>query len=237
MAFVTKSAALVFGVVIAAGCDEGRPRKPNASTSSSPAPAIAVSIDDAAVARPPVVEADAAPDGLGRYTAGQWIVDRPAAGVGNPLASATLRGVANVEDRTQPSLLVIKCRADDGGAGLWAELGVHRELGFDVDPFEGPGGVGGSKRLLSIAWPGAASESHLVAGWWSAEWPDMFVFSGSMNRPGSKATLAARVLASAGREVVFTVRDAQGDGQPVKARFHLPVDAAALTDAIQACLR
>lgn len=213
MTFANPHAAVVGAICAAFGCDPTQ--KPIAAE-----PVVA-----ARVAQP-------VPAGA------PWIVDRPGADVGNPLVTASLLGVATVESSARPSPLLISCRADAGGAGLGAKFGVHRSLGFDTDPFEGPGAVGGSRRLLSISWPDGATESHFVAGYWSADWPDTFVFEGPSSPAGAKASaaLASQLAASAGHDVVFSVPDAQGDGPPVTARFRLPADTAALRAAIQPCL-
>jgi hypothetical protein len=91
--------------------------------------------------------------------------------------------------------------------------------------------------LLSISLAGAAARSRFVAGWWSADWPDTFVFYFGAGAGRKRSAEISNLLANAGKDLVLSVPDAQGEGPSVTARFQLPEDSAGLQDVLAPCLR
>lgn len=143
----------------------------------------------------------------------------------SPLQTATLAGTAKVGNRTLPAQLVIGCRPD---ADMTTNLAIPRALGFDTDPFEGPGGIGERQRRLTIALAGDRSAPRNVSGWWSEN--EVFTFGFSLPRED-----AERWLSQPGRALAAEIRPPDAGKPALALTFRLPEDAAGLKQVVGPC--
>ncbi|MGK9168290.1 hypothetical protein KXR53_18410 [Inquilinus limosus] len=152
-----------------------------------------------------------------------WTVAKPYPD--NPLQTATLAGTAKVGDRALPAQLTIGCRPD---ADMTTSLAIPRALGFDTDPFEGPGGIGERQRRLTIALAGDRSAPRHVSGWWGED--EVFTFGFSLSRED-----AERWLSQPGRGLAAEIRPPDAGKPALAFTFRLPDDAAGLKQVVGPC--
>jgi hypothetical protein len=111
-------------------------------------------------------------------TTGTWVVRQPYED--NPLKEAVLAGGAEREGWKGKAELQLNCRP--GNDLVYVEMHLNATgSGFDVDPFEGPGGAGEKSKGMKVA-VGAQSWTQSFSGFYLEG--DTFVFSSAMPGDG-----------------------------------------------------
>lgn len=155
----------------------------------------------------------------------QWTVSKPLPD--NPLQVAGLDGEATVGRSRFPARLEVACRPDSPPLRL--SLHVSDQLGgWDVRPFEGPGGLGERRKLkLGVSGLRRSVDSHF-AGWYETsgrfvfEWPSQGEFFAWQS--------------ATHKELLVTIDGASRKHGKLVARFALPTSSQAALAVAQPCL-
>ncbi|MGR2660970.1 hypothetical protein [Chromobacterium haemolyticum] len=155
----------------------------------------------------------------------QWTVSKPYPD--KPLQVASLDGEATVGRSRFPVMLELACRADS--PPLRMSLHVSDQLGgWDVRPFEGPGGLGERRKLkLGMAGLRRGTDSHF-AGWYEAdgrfvfEWPSQGEFFAWQS--------------ATHKELLVTIDGASRKHGKLEARFTLPPSSQAALAVALPCM-
>jgi hypothetical protein len=158
---------------------------------------------------------------------GAWVVRQPYKD--NPLKEAVLAGGAEREGWKGKAELQLNCRP--GNDLVYVEMHLNATgSGFDVDPFEGPGGAGEKSKGMKVA-VGAQSWTRSFSGFYLEG--DTFVFSSAM--PGDEA-LAVVADAGGGQTLAVEIAPADGKGAALTGTFVLPHEAKAVRAAVGPCM-
>ena len=158
---------------------------------------------------------------------GAWVVRQPYKG--NPLQEAVLAGGAEREGWKGKAELQLNCRP--GNDVVYVEMHLNATgSGFDVDPFEGPGGAGEKSKGMKVA-VGAESWTQSFSGFYLEG--DTFVFSSAM--PGDEAS-AVVADAAGGQTLTVEIAPAVGKGAALTGSFVLPHEAKAVRAAVTPCM-
>jgi hypothetical protein len=158
---------------------------------------------------------------------GAWEVRQPYKG--NPLKEAVLDGAAEHDGWRGKAQLELNCRPGNGE--VYGEIHLDATgSGFDVDPFEGPGGAGEKGNGMTVEL-GAEKWTQSFSGFYLEG--NTFVFSSAM--PEGEARSVVSDSASGGTLSV-AIAPANAKGTPLKAEFQLPHEAKAVRAAMAPCM-
>lgn len=158
--------------------------------------------------------------------ASTWSVSQPYPN--NPLRLVTAAGSATNAGETRSAELQIECRAPQ-----LARLNLRfraQGLTFNVDPFEGPPGIGQKRKLLTMQLDSAAAVPHFSNGFYAES--DVFVFAVAPSRSEMSHIVDAN---AAGKQFEVHVSPADGRGYPLVFHFTLPANNAAAEDVARPC--
>jgi hypothetical protein len=159
--------------------------------------------------------------------AGAWVVREPYKN--NPLKEAALAGEAHRENWTGKAELQLNCRPGNDEAYVEMHLDT-RGSGFDVDPFEGPGGAGEKRKGLTVE-IGAAKWTQSFSGFYQEN--EIFVFSSAMPVDEARAVVAD---ASGGQMLKLEIAPSDGKGAALQASFTLPHEMKEARKAMEPCM-
>ena len=155
-----------------------------------------------------------------------WMVYQPYAG--NPLRDAITAGSLTFGTETRAAELEIECRAPQ-----LARMNLRfpaENLKFNLDPFEGPPGIGQKRKLLSIKLAGYTAVAHTFNGFYVES--NVFVLAVAPSRSEMRriaSTNAAKTL------LRVQVSAADDKGEPLIFHFTLPADNALAREVIRPC--
>ncbi len=158
---------------------------------------------------------------------GAWVVRQPYKD--NPLKEAVLGGVAEHDSWQGKAELELNCRPGNGVVYVEMHANVTGS-GFDVDPFEGPGGAGEKSKGLKVEL-GGQSWMQSFSGFYIEN--DVFVFSSAMAGDEARALVAD---ATGGQALVLEISAAGEKGTALKGKFMLPREAKAVRAAMAPCM-
>ncbi|MES2819919.1 MAG: hypothetical protein V4812_13140 [Pseudomonadota bacterium] len=161
-----------------------------------------------------------------------WLVEQPQSD--SPLLTARLPGLARVAPYQSQVTLMLSCHAPARAPGLELQIAAA-ELGFSVDAFEGPDASRHGPLSLTLAGhPGRTypiNGAYREAGRYQVGSVFAFGFT------PAAADLADWLSDAARGETLHLSLPAAESGQPgLTAEFRLPVDSAALRQALTPCL-
>ncbi len=145
----------------------------------------------------------------------------------NPLKQARLSGDAVHAGLSTKAELQIECRSDSDGPRINLVF-TPKQVRFEADPFEGPGGLG-ERRKLRVAL-GKNAWSHHFSGYYVES--DSFVFSFAL------LPAEAREITSSAPQrhaLTITVSPAK-EGAPLQFDFTLPANGDPVRKMIAPCL-
>ena len=149
----------------------------------------------------------------------------------NPLKTATLDGTAMFKGTRGQAWLTIACRPDEGEASIMLKVDKALAGSFSVDAFEGPGGVGESRRLVRVKFTGSGEAPALNA---SGAFQEGETFEWTiMPRAGD----IRRWVEARGSKVIVTVQQPGKKGAPLKAVFMLPASDQGLREVVEPCMK
>jgi hypothetical protein len=156
-----------------------------------------------------------------------WTVRQPYSN--NPLRQAMVVGSLSIDGEIHPAQLQIECRAPE--LARFNLLFAPTSLKFNVDPFEGPPGIGQKRKLLVMQLAGEVPKPHFFNGFYVES--DRFVFAVAPTR-----TEASRILSAdfAGKQLKVQVSPANGKGNPLLFTFTLPTDNTPAHEVAKPCL-
>ncbi|RXZ43121.1 hypothetical protein [Crenobacter cavernae] len=157
----------------------------------------------------------------GVANAASWQLAEP---VADPI-EARVKGTVSFGRESVPAELALSCRRDAPPAWTSVRL-LGKPKGFDLAPFEGPGGAGEKGRLASYAVGRARFLPVKVSG----AWAESGVFGLTFALPAREAAALVDV-----RQLQFRLKPAKGRASPLEARFDLPGDSAPLRRTLQGC--
>jgi hypothetical protein len=155
-----------------------------------------------------------------------WKIEAPYPN--NPLKQALINGDAAHAGLNTKTELQIECRPDADGPRINLVF-TPKQLQFDADPFEGPGGLG-EHRMLRVAL-GKYAWSHHFSGYYVES--DSFVFSFAL------FPAEAREITSSAKErqaLTITVSPAR-EAAPLQFDFSLPPNGDPVRKMTAPCLR
>ena len=155
-----------------------------------------------------------------------WTGARPGADM-PPIREVTLEGRSEHGDRSGRAVLILGCR-EDARTG-WVAIRIPDDgLGFPIDAFEGPGGVGQRRKLGRLTGLDGPGSRYLVGTFQQAA----FQFDWSPTRSELRGWLRA-----AGKPVRLTVAAPSGKHASLSAGFILPGDVSALSETLAPCVK
>jgi hypothetical protein len=156
-----------------------------------------------------------------------WVVRSPYKN--NPLEEAVLEGDAHRNGWTGKAELQLNCRP--GNDEVYVEMHLDaRGSGFDVDPFEGPGGAGEKSKGMTVE-VGALKWTQGFSGFYQEN--EIFVFSSAMPQDEARAIVAD---AAGGQTLKLEIAPADGKGAELKASFPLPHEVKDARKAMEPCM-
>jgi hypothetical protein len=156
-----------------------------------------------------------------------WTISQPYPN--NPLRQATVLGSVSVAGASREAELQIECRAPElPRVNL---LFRSTSLQFDLDPFEGPPGIGQKRKLLQIQLDAHPRASYFFSGFYVES--NIFVLA--IAPPRAKTSEIVSV-ASAGKSIRIQVLPADGKGDPLVFNFTLPAASAPALEVAKPCL-
>lgn len=158
-------------------------------------------------------------------TAATWKIEFPYPD--NPLKHALLSGDATYAGLTTKAELQLECRPDADGPRINLVF-TPKQVRFDADPFEGPGGLG-ERRPLRIS---------LGKNVWSRHFSGYYVDSESFVFSFALPLAAAREITSTAEEnqaLAISVDSAKG-GSPLEFHFTLPSASETARKMVAPCL-
>jgi len=155
-----------------------------------------------------------------------WVVYQPYAG--NPLRDAITAGLLAFGGEVRVAELAVECRSPQL-ARIHLRFST-RGLKFNVDPFEGPEGIGQKQKLLTIRVADGPEVSRTFNGFFVES--EMFVFAIAPPRAETAQLLSP---GAAGKTVKIQVSPPDGKGEPLVFQFTLPVDHQAALAVAQPC--
>lgn len=158
-----------------------------------------------------------------------WLVEQPY--VEGPMLSASTPGNSAYGDYQTKANLQISCHPENPEAGLTLHF-APESLGFNSDPFEGPGAVG----EMRITTGTRTAVDHQTSGSWTdgGVFQVGTIFSLYTAIPSDELAYWASD-ASRGQPVQLFLAPKEG-GKPLSAKFSLPKNNAGLKKVIQPCL-
>lgn len=156
-----------------------------------------------------------------------WTISQPYPS--NPLRQAIAAGSVSVAGASREAELQIECRAPE----LARVNLVFRSpsLQFDLDPFEGPPGIGQKRKLLQMQVGADPRVSYFFSGFYVES--DVFVLAIAPPRTRTSEIVS---VASAGKPMRIQVSPADGKGDPLVFAFTLPAMSDPALDVAKPCL-
>ena len=156
-----------------------------------------------------------------------WTVHQPYSN--NPLRQALVVGSLSIDGEIRPAELQIECRAPE--LARFNLLFAPTNLKFNVDPFEGPPGIGQKRKLLATQLAGEVPQAHFSSGFYVES--DQFVFAVAPTRSETSRIVSADF---AGKQLKVQVSPANGKGNPLLFTFTLPTDNTPAHEVAKPCL-
>jgi hypothetical protein len=157
-----------------------------------------------------------------------WTIHQPYAD--NPLRQAAVAGSLTAAGTSRPAELQIECRAPE--LALLNLFFRSTDLKFDLNPFEGPPGVGQKRKLLAIELDGhLPPPAYFFSGAYVEA--DRFVFSLAPSRTDMRNFVS---MGAARKKIRIQVSPAEGKGSPLMFIFTVPADNAPVLDVANPCL-
>ena len=159
--------------------------------------------------------------------ANAWTISQPYPN--NPLRQATVVGSVSAAGASREAELQIECRAPE-----LARINLlfrPTSLQFDLDPFEGPPGMGQKRKLLQMQPDADPPVSYFFSGFYIES--DVFVLAIA---PPRERTSEIVSVASAGKPIRIQVWPADDKGDPLVFIFTLPATSAPAQDVAKPCL-
>jgi len=157
----------------------------------------------------------------------EWTITQPYPN--NPLRQATITGSVSVAGTSREAELQIECRSPE--PPRINLLFRSPSLQFDLDPFEGPPGIGQKRKLLQIQLDADPPAAYFFSGFYIES--DVFVFATAPLRARMSQIVSA---AAAGKPIRIQVSPADGKGDPLVFIFTLPSASAPVRDIARPCL-
>jgi hypothetical protein len=146
----------------------------------------------------------------------------------NPLRAAITTGSVTFAKESRPAELEIECRAPQ-----LARINLRfpaSDLRFDLDPFEGPPGIGQKRKLLTMQ----LDNNDPVPQFFNGFYVESNVFVFEIAPPRAKmAKLVSQ--ASAGKPLTIKVSPADGKGESLAFGFILPADHQPALNVAKPC--
>jgi hypothetical protein len=155
-----------------------------------------------------------------------WMISQPYPN--NPLRLATLEGSVAIAGETRSADLQIECRAPQLAR---LNLLFRANLEFNLDPFEGPPGIGQKRKLLAMPLGEGPPRTYFFSGFYVES--NRFVFAFAPSRADVWGLLSNE---SAGKPIRIQVSPADGKGDPLIFSFTLPADNAPARNIAQPCV-
>jgi hypothetical protein len=155
-----------------------------------------------------------------------WTISQPYPN--NPLRQATVVGSVSVAGASREAELQIECRAPE-----LPRMNLRfrsTSLQFDLDPFEGPPGIGQKRKLLQIELDGDPPRKAFFSGFYVES--DIFVIGVAPQRSGMSRLVST---AAAAKSLHIQLSPADGKGDPLLFTFTLPKAAAPVEDVARPC--
>jgi hypothetical protein len=156
---------------------------------------------------------------------GLWTIHQPYPN--NSLRDATVSGSLAADGDTRSAELQIECRAPE--LPRLSLLFPSPGLKFNLDPFEGPPGIGQKRKLLAMTLDRDPPRTYFFSGYYVES--DRFVFAFALTRADAR-----RLVSAAGKPLRIRVSPADGHGRPLDLTFTLPADSAPVRDVAKPCL-
>jgi hypothetical protein len=157
-----------------------------------------------------------------------WTVRQPYAD--NPLQQALLAGHMQFANDKRDAELQLECRKPEAARinVLFPSVG----LAFDLDPFEGPPGIGQKEKLMEITVDQSPPKNYNFSGYYAES--DRFAFSLAL--PAADMT---RLVSNATTKEPLRIRisPANGKGSPLEFSFRLPSDNGPARAMVDPCLK